>query len=226
MQRETERQKTILLQRASELWLQKWKSMLREANPTHQRSWQRSFSSFHLDYLPLLHLSWRRRWYLSRPGLAPFRQCLWGSRRFRLCGRCVCCCRMFNRRARKKTISITFGEVQKGDLVKWKTTYTWYGDIFLAPLLRVSFTVSSTMLAMNSSSAFAVSPKTRQTIRSVCCNNILQSLWKGKLRSRGKLTNENRCSLGNFANVFIGLHDLLDSCYGELALCGALDHLV
>lgn len=34
-------------------------------------------------------------------------------------------------------------------------TYTWYGVIFLAPRLRVSLTVSSTMLAMNSSSAFA-----------------------------------------------------------------------
>lgn len=38
-------------------------------------------------------------------------------------------------------------------------TYTWYGVIFFAPLLRVSFTVSSTMLAIKSSNALAVRPK-------------------------------------------------------------------
>lgn len=43
--------------------------------------------------------------------------------------------------------------------------YTWYGVIFLAPRLRVSLTVSSTMLAMNSSSAFAVASESPKSIR-------------------------------------------------------------
>lgn len=41
----------------------------------------------------------------------------------------------------------------------------------------------------------------------------------------GKLTDQDGSRLGHFANIFIGLHDLLDSGYWELALCRALHHL-
>lgn len=49
------------------------------------------------------------------------------------------------------------------DQMQWKATYTWYGVIFFAPRLRVSLTVSSTMLAIKSSNAFAIVSGTKET---------------------------------------------------------------
>jgi len=73
------------------------------------------------------------------------------------------------------------------------------------------------MLAMKSSNALAAKGSKISSVKldiRVCVGKV-----------GGKLTDQDGGRLGHFANIFIGLHDLLDSGYWELALCRALHHL-